>query len=511
MDIVWVGVAFVVGLLVARIHVPPLVGYLLAGLGLSLYGYEPGLLLDEIAHLGVVFLLFTVGLHIKVQNILQREVLGVGLIHLAVSTAIFFPISLYFGLGIEAAVIISITLGFSSTVLSAKNLEQRGELGAYYGRVAIGILIIQDLVALGIIAYSGGGVPSPWALVLLGLPLTRPLITRMLNLIDRDELLLLLALALAIGGDALFVHFNLSGELGAIVVGMLLATNDRGEDLGKKIWGIKEAFLVGFFLQIGLSGFPTDPSAYAFIGALLIFLPLKAVLFFILFMWFSLRARTGFQSTVTLAAYSEFTLIAGAVAATSGIISEELIVVLGLLTAFSYTINAILVRNEDYVWEQMDDFLTRQQRDIKHPDHVAKSFGASEYLVVGLGVTGRSAYETLKENGKKVVGMDIDPDRVKNLIERGWRVVTGDAQDLDMWEKIDLSNLKAVILAMSGGIELKKHALQNLGKCPGNGPVYVLTLNEREEDIVKEEGGIPIAIPSREVGTKLAELSMEND
>jgi Kef-type K+ transport system membrane component KefB len=101
------------------------------------------------------------------------------------------PVSLYFGLSTEAAVIVSVTLGFSSTVLAAKGLETRNELSSYYGRLSIGILIVQDLVAIGIIAYAGGGIPSPWALVLLGLPLIRPLLSRLLWLVERDELLLI--------------------------------------------------------------------------------------------------------------------------------------------------------------------------------------------------------------------------------------------------------------------------------------------------------------------------------
>ena len=87
MDIVWIGLAFLFGVLLNRFHIPPLVGYLLAGIGLSFTPYEAGSLLHEIAHLGVIFLLFTVGLHISLKGILQKEVLGVGLIHLAISTA----------------------------------------------------------------------------------------------------------------------------------------------------------------------------------------------------------------------------------------------------------------------------------------------------------------------------------------------------------------------------------------------------------------------------------------
>ena len=132
MDIIWIGFAFIFGLAVSRIKLPPLVGYLAAGLILAGFGYESGDMLKEISHLGVLFLLFTVGLHIRLKNILRFDILGVSLSHLAISTAIYLPILLYFGFDMQAAVIIAITLGFSSTVLTAKTLERRNEIGAFF-------------------------------------------------------------------------------------------------------------------------------------------------------------------------------------------------------------------------------------------------------------------------------------------------------------------------------------------------------------------------------------------
>lgn len=511
MDIVWVGVAFVFGLMVSRIYIPPLVGYLIAGLALGFLGYEEGPVLKEISHLGVVFLLFTVGLHIKLKNIFQKEVLGVGLVHLAASTALFAPICMYFGLNLEAAIIISITLGFSSTVLAAKNLEARGELGAYYGRVAIGILIVQDLVAIGIIAYAGGGLPSPWALLLLGLPLLRPLISKLLEVLQRDELVLLMALALAIGGDSLFAAFNLSGELGALVMGMLLANDERGEQLEKKIWGIKEAFLVGFFLQIGLTGFP-DGEAWLIIGIFLVILPIKALLFFLLFMAFKLRARSGFQATTSLTAYSEFTLISGAVAVSAAIIPQEWIIILALLTAISYVFNSILSKHEDKIWEISNSFLLRFQRTGRSRDKQLSTLGNAEYLVIGLGMSGKAAYDYLKEKNLKVVVMDIDPDRISKSIDEGRRAVYGDAQDIGLWETIDLSRLKAVLIAMSTGIDLKIHALKILCKSSEyKGQTYVLAMNEREEAAILDSGGKPVSIPAREIGRHMGELTINQE
>ncbi len=509
MDIVWIGLAFVLGLILNRYQIPPLVGYLLAGLALSFTAYEPGAVLHEIAHLGVIFLLFTVGLHISLKNILQKEVLSVGLIHLMISTAIFLPVSLYFGLSVEAAVIISITLGFSSTVLAAKGLETRNELSSYYGRLSIGILIVQDLVAIGIIAYSGGGIPSPWAVVLLGLPLLRPLLSKLLHFVEREELLLLMALSLAVGGSALFESFNLSGELGALVMGMLFVNDDKSDQLEKKIWGIKEAFLVGFFLEIGLGGLP-DADGFRFIGILLLLLPLKAVLFFGLFMILKLRARTGFLATITLTAYSEFTLIAGAVAAAAGIIPSGIIVVLGLLTAISYIINSILVRYEDPIWQRLNVFLRGFERDVKHPDHQPVSLGASQYLVIGLGKTGQAALTFYKKKDISVVGIDIDPERIKKLLHDGYRVLYADAQDAFFWEELEFPKIKSILIAMSGDIYTKVFIVEQLRKKKYAGKIKVLTQNEREDELIKSAGGIPVSVPSVKMGERMAQLSLES-
>lgn len=509
MDIIWVGFAFIFGLFVSRLHVPPLVGYLAAGLGLALFGYEAGNLLAEIAHLGVIFLLFTVGLHIRIKNIFQTEVFGVGVIHLISATAIFTPVCLYFGYDLSAAIIISLTLGFSSTVLAAKNLEMRGEMGAYYGRVAIGILILQDLIAIGIIAYTGGGVPSVWSPFLLALPLFRPLLSYLLKIIDKDELVMLMALVLAIGGATLFEAFNLSGELGALVAGMVLATDERGSELGKQLWGIKEAFLVGFFLEIGLIGLPTFDNLI-FVGVLLLLLPLKSILFYLLFMVFRLRARTGYLATVTLTAYSEFTLIVGAVAVANGFIPESIIVSFGLLTALSFVINAPLAIREDQIWRKFEGFMQRFELDVKHTEHEVISLGKANYLVIGMGQAGKSAYDKLKEENKHVVGMDIDPDRIERNLKAHRRVIYGDIQDTELWKLVDLSDIESIIIAMGNSV-VKLNAIQALREMGYDRDVYVITMRDDETEALQNAGAKSVPIPVKQAGERLAELSLKRE
>ena len=505
MDIIWIGLAFLFGFAASRIQLPPLVGYLVAGLVLSIGGYEPGITLHEISHLGVIFLLFTVGLHIRIKNIFRLDIAGVSLSHMVISSIIFACVARLVGLSLPAAIVLAIILSFSSTVLTAKNLERRNELGAFYGRTAIAILVIQDLVAIALIAFTGGGTPSIWAFSLLALPFLAPLLIKLLGEIHDDEIWMLLGLGLALGGAALFEAFHLSEELGALAAGMLLAPDERAERVNEKMWSIKEAFLVGFFLEVGLTGFP-DASGFSLLIVLVLLLPLKTILFFVLSTQFRLRSRTSFLASISLTSYSEFTLIAGAVAIQSGFLPSEILVVLGLLTAVSYAVNSPLSIKEEKLWNLWHDFLMKFERKVTHPEHQAVSLGDAEFLIVGMGNAGKAAYDKLKEKGKPVIGMDIDPNRIERNLAQGREVVYGDLQDRDLWINLDMENIKSVMIAM-GTEPVKENATKTLRASGFEGLVYVLTMREEEAKIMQRAGASAISIPIKEAGERLAELS----
>lgn len=510
MDIIWIASAFVLGIIVNRFKVPPLVGYLVAGVGLSLYGYEPGEMLPEIAHLGVLFLLFTVGLHIRIKNLIRYDVLGVGGIHLLISVAIFTPLTLYYGLPLVSAVLVAILLGFSSTVLTAKNLEQRNELDSLYGRIAIGILILQDIVAIALIAWSGGQSPTYWSFGLLAIPLLRPAIIWLFqHSSDVEELQLLFGLMLALGAGKLFDIAGFSSELGALIAGMLLAGHKDAEALGEKLWGLKEIFLIGFFLEVGLTGLPHLDDVYLVLVVLAI-LPIKALLFFGLMLMFKLRSRTSFIATITLSSYSEFILIAGSVAVQANLIPDTLLVALALLTALSFIINAPLALWEEQIWEKMEHFLVKFERNVKHPERQPISLGSANYMIAGMGNAGAAAYDYLKNSGKTVVGMDFNPDRIHNNREGKRRTIYGDVQDPEFWEKLDIGNIRAIIMA-AGTQETKINATRIMRKNGYKGKILALTLHEKEYQNLKEAGANAVCIPITQAGEKLAELSLSEN
>lgn len=234
------------------IGLPPLIGYLGAGFALAAFDNQLGItrqdseILAHLSHLGVLLLLFTVGLKLKLGNLARPEVVGGSVLHFALSSVLMLPpILLFLEVGWYEALMLSVVLAFSSTVLAAKVLESRRELKAFHGRVAIGVLIMQDLIALLVMSLTSGQVPSAWALLVFLLPLLRPLLFRLLDHSGHEELLVLLGLmlALVVGGLG-FESVGLSSELGALAFGAMLAKHPRAGELSNSLWSVKEVFLI---------------------------------------------------------------------------------------------------------------------------------------------------------------------------------------------------------------------------------------------------------------------------
>ena len=196
---IWLSFAFGLGLLMRLVGLPPLVGYLAAGFILSANGYETSNLLAEVAHAGVLLLLFSVGLKLRLKNLLRAEVLAGSVLHMVVFVVfIALVLTQFTGLDRNAVLMVSLALSFSSTVVAAKVLESKRELRAFHGRVAIGILIVQDLVAVAMLSVASGEAPSRWAFVVLGFFLLRPVLHKLLDLSGHGELVVLYGLMVAL-------------------------------------------------------------------------------------------------------------------------------------------------------------------------------------------------------------------------------------------------------------------------------------------------------------------------
>lgn len=479
-EVVALSFAFIFGLTVRQIGLPPLVGFLAAGFALNSYGPvfglppEAGPILEHVAHLGVLLLLFTVGLKLRVKNLIEPVVIGGALIHFLITVG-FFSLGIFYFLDIGQGdgLLLATALAFSSTVLAAKVLEAKGELRSFHGRVAIGILIIQDLIALVVLGIAGSDAPSVWAFAILGLPLLRPVLYWLMDVAGHEELLVLMGVvfAVAVGGYG-FESVGLSSEIGAIAVGVLLSGHSRAQELSHSLWGLKEILLIGFFLQIGMSGLP-DYDALVFALIMAVVLPLKGLLFFALLALFRLRARNAFLGALSLTCYSEFGLIVA-----SGVL-EQWLVPLAITVAISFVIAAPLNRLAHPIFDRFERHIRRYERKSYHPDQQPISIGSADILVVGMGRTGQAAYSAVEGSDMEVVGMDADPNKVEKECDKGRNVVYGDAEDIELWQGLDFTGLQAVILAMPH-LEGKVIASSNLRKMGFTGPIVANTFHDDE-------------------------------
>ena len=509
MDIFWIAVAFGFGLLCRHIGLPSLVGFLLSGFAMSAYGYETVPIIEYFAHIGILLLLFTVGLKIRIRSILGPQILGVSLIHLIISAIIMGPVLVTFsGLTLGHALPLAIALGLSSTVVAAKILDAKKELRAFHGRIAIGILIIQDLAAVGILSVMSDHSPSPYSVALIALPLTRPLLYKILDLSGHDELLVLfgLVLALVLGGIA-FDLLGLSSELGALVMGALLAGHKSSKELADAMWGLREIFLIVFFLQIGLIGVP-DWSTFIIVFCLLLFLPIKAALFFFILLRFRMRARSSFLACLSLASYSEFGLVVVHLGAESGWLGPEWVVLTAVTVALSFVIVAPLNRVAHIIYQRHETFLCQFEIAAKHSDDEPISLGSAHILIMGMGRVGTSAYDFLTNRNERVVGLDSDLDKVEHQLRGGRRVLYADAEDPGFWNKLRLDGIRAVLLAMPD-LEAKELATTQLRHTGYKGLIATTAMFPEQAKSIRELGCDLTPNYHHEIGVGIAEHTWE--
>lgn len=317
-------IALVCGFASRSMGLPALIGYLAAGFVLNEFNIEAGTLLESLANLGITLLLFTIGLKLEPAELLKPRVWGTTVIHMAVMQLFFLSLLLFanavipgLGLDTRAAVIIAFALTFSSTIFVIQVMQDRGEMSSRHASQAIGILLIQDLAAVIFLVSSKGALPRPEALLLFALWPLRGVILRLLGRAGHGELFTLFGFGLALGGAQLFELVGIKGDLGALVIGALLAGTQKSKDLSRRLIQFKDLFLVSFFLSIGLGGWPTE-------GVLIVALVLgilvvvKPLLYFPLMTLLHTPPRTALLTATAMGNYSEFGLVVIVVAATVG-------------------------------------------------------------------------------------------------------------------------------------------------------------------------------------------------
>ncbi len=265
----------------------------------------------------------------------------------------------------------------------------------------------------------------------------RHLLYWILDRCGHRELLLLFGLFVPIGlGAGGFSLVNLKPDLGALIVGVLLAKHFRAAEISNTILSLKDLLLVGFFLNIGLSGLPTW--AIFFTACLLLLLiTLKSIGFYALFNAFRLRARTSTLASLALSNYSEFGLLVCAIGVQKGYLPNEWLITSALALALSFVVASPVNDRALKIYCRFSKTLRRFETTKRLPFDQAIDTGDANVLIFGMGRIGTHAYDSLSSHHElRIVGLDIDNDMVESHKKTGRSVVRDDATDSDLWEKI---------------------------------------------------------------------------
>lgn len=475
---------------------PPLIGYLFAGFVLNSLGYTSNPTLNTIADLGITIMLFTIGLKLNLKDLAKTEIWLASIIHSAVWIALlsiiivlFTTLSLPFftDLSWQQAALIAFAFSFSSTVCVVKILEESGESKTRHGKVAIGILVMQDIFAVLFLVAATGKLPSIYALLLFLLIPLVPLLRKLLEEAGHGELLPLCGLTFALGGYFLFDLVGVKGDLGALIMGILLAPSSKASELSKSLLSFKDMFLIGFFLTIGLSAMPTvDMTLMALVFAILI--PLKFLLFFFIFVSTKLRARTSYLGSLVMSNYSEFGLIVIAVAVSANMLKQEWLVIMALSVSMSFIITSLFYRNSHDQYARYKTLLKQYQSSNVLKQDQYPSMSDAQVLVIGMGRVGKGAFSALTNSlGDKVWGMDADESRIKQLSEDSKNAILGDGENIDLWENLDISNVQLVLLALPS-IDDSSNITAQLRNANYHGKIAAIARYEDEVSLLLDSG-----------------------
>ena len=516
MDFIWVLFAFICGLGMKLISLPPLIGYLVAGFILNFAGVTPDATLDTLADLGITLMLFTIGLKLEIKSLLKPEIWAGSLSHMGIWILVFFGVALGLGalslpffsdLSLQTAALIAFLLSFSSTVCVVKLLEESGEMKTRHGKLAIGTLVMQDIVAVLFMALATGKAPSIWAIGLFGLIFLRPLFDLLLKKSGHGELLPLAGFFLAFGGYELFELVGVKGDLGALLFGALLSGSNKSTELSKNLLNFKDLFLIGFFLSIGFTALPDWPMFYTAL-VLSVLLPIKFLLFFALFTRLSLRGRTAYLSALALTNVSEFGLIVAALAVDSGWLTEQWLVIISLAVAMSFVFTSVVYKRAHELYMRNKNLIKRFEKPGRLPEDCIDQIDRADILVIGLGRVGLGAYKALDSMaGERVCGVDADRGRINNLRAEGMNVCVGDGEDTDFWEQLNLSKVKLVLLAVPS-VEDSHNIVVQINNSGFKGKVAAIARYQDEQQKLMDVGIDKVFNFFTEAGIGFAEESI---
>ncbi|PIJ40586.1 YbaL family putative K(+) efflux transporter [Tatumella sp. OPLPL6] len=523
--------AFLLGMLANRLRISPLVGYLLAGV---LAGpFTPGFVADtnlapELAELGVILLMFGVGLHFSLKDLMSVKSIAIpgAIAQIIVATLLGMGLASLLGWPLISGLVFGLCLSTASTVVLLRALEERQLLDSQRGRIAIGWLIVEDLVmvlALVLLPAMAGVLEKgeanfsllAWdllltlgkvvAFMLLMMIVGRRLIPWILSrsaATGSRELFTLSVLALALGIAFGAVElFDVSFALGAFFAGMVLNESELSHRAAHDTLPLRDAFAVLFFVSVGML---FDPHIllerpFAIIGALVIILFGKSVAAWLLVKLLGHSTRTAMTIAVSLAQIGEFSFILAGLGITLNLLSKEAQNLVLAAAILSIMLNPILFTLTER-WMKREKHETKEEKEVELVEELPQVplTLCHHALIVGYGRVGRLLYEQLIADGLTVVVVENSRSRIDEMREKGILTIYGNAARPEVMALMRLDCAQWLLLTIPNGYESGEIAATARAQRPDLA-IFARAHHDDEVDYLHAHGCDHIVMGEREI------------
>ena len=513
--------------LLGRLRLPPIVGYVLVGAAAgphALAWLGETQTIHFLGELGIAFLLFTLGLEFSVTQFvaLRRPLLVVGGAQVLIGTAFGAAIAWFLGMSWQSAVIVGGALAMSSTALVVKQLRDQLELQTPHGRLAVGILLFQDiaaiplLVVIPIFAGAAGGelgltlalaVVKAIAIAAVMLAIGRYALRPLLHEAGRSsELFTMSALLVALAAAWLTQLSGLSLTFGAFLAGMMLAETEYRHQIENDIRPFRDVLLGLFFIVIGMQLEPRLlPAAWPWIALMLAgLIGGKAALIALLARAYGYRAPEALRTGLVLAQGGEFSVALLALGMGTGLFSVQASQPVLAAIVISMLVAPVLVRRSGALAARLGrghhrDAIASGQSDLAD----ALSGTSGHVLICGYGRVGRQLSRILAEQGFESVALDIDPTRVKRGWEAGEGVYYGDATQRGILQAAGIDKARAVVVSFDH-LESSFKAVHEARAVNEGVPVIVRAMDDTALDELLDAGATEVVPETLEESLMLA-------
>lgn len=455
-----------------KLRLPTIVGFLLAGVFMGPDGL--GLIrnasqVETLAGIGVIFLLFTIGLEFSLGQLAQtgRTVLWAGLFQILLTILVVLLVSLFLGYGIEIGIFYGFLVSLSSTAIVLRIYNDRGEIDALQGRLATGMLLLQDLCIVPMMLLvpvlgQSGRISFPligWAFLkallalLIIVSATRtvfPWLLRQVTLLRNRELFVLFIVFICLGMAWLTSEAGLSLALGAFIAGLVISESEFSHQIIADILPLRDCFSGIFFISIGML-LNLDFLMHDIFSALLnliLIVAIKGGVIFVIFWWFYRSLRLGVVLGLGLAQVGEFSLILAKAGAGYGLLtatSEQTFLSASILSMIATPfliqwVHRLAFGIEAVVWAPSGELSSEKTEGGVTTGHV---------IVVGYGLNGQNLSRVLKEVGIPYRILEMDPDLVNEARAAGESITFGDGTRPGVLQKMGIGKARILVIAIS--------------------------------------------------------------